>query len=231
MRYSHELGAICPNNNCCFGPNYEPDGLGADACGFGSRKHPTGAISIEPRTPQNEQAGCRCARVPPHQLPVRLAAFVQKRGRAAGAPECRRSSLAAHELGGCRRLSQKAPQFTPTMALMWVRPPPLNSGGSNFEVGSRNLNSFESLNSGAFNSGASELGRFLYAIPPEAQALDKALFHTLFTIVQGTYLDLITDITGEHARYTFAIVAMWRHGELGSSRLGAESPPGAPKKL
>ena len=119
-------------------------------------------LSREP--PKNEQADCRCARVPPHQLPVRLAAFVQKRGRAAGAPECRRSSLVAHELGGCRRLSQKAPQFTPTMALMWVRPPPLNSGGSNFEVGSRNLNSFESLNSGAFNSGASELGRFLYAI-------------------------------------------------------------------
>ena len=46
-----------------------------------------------------------------------------------------------------------------------------------------------------------------YDLSPEAQALDKALFHTLFTIVQGTYLDLITDLYGEHARYTFAIVA------------------------
>ncbi len=56
-----------------------------------------------------------------------------------------------------------------------------------------------------------------YDLSPDSQALDKALFHTLFTIVQGTYLDLITDLYGEHARYTFAIIAMWRHGELGSS--------------
>ncbi len=56
-----------------------------------------------------------------------------------------------------------------------------------------------------------------YDLSPDAQALDKALFHTLFTIVQGTYLDLITDLYGESARYTFAIIAMWRHGELGSS--------------
>ena len=34
--------------------------------------------------------------------------------------------------------------------------------------------------------------KFYYDLSPEAQALDKALFHTLFTIVQGTYLDLIT---------------------------------------
>ena len=51
----------------------------------------------------------------------------------------------------------------------------------------------------------------------DSMALDKTLFHTLFTIVQGPYLDLITDLTGDNARYTFAIVAMWRHGELGSS--------------
>ena len=56
-----------------------------------------------------------------------------------------------------------------------------------------------------------------YDLSPEAQALDKALFQTLFTIVQGSYLDLITDLNGENARYTFAIIAMWRHGELGSS--------------
>ena len=54
-------------------------------------------------------------------------------------------------------------------------------------------------------------------LSPESQALDKALFQTLFTIVQGSYLDLITDLNGENARYTFAIIAMWRHGELGSS--------------
>ena len=63
----------------------------------------------------------------------------------------------------------------------------------------------------------SEYPKAYYELSPESQALDKALFHTLFTIVQGSYLDLITDLTGENARYTFAIVAMWRHGELGSS--------------
>ena len=63
----------------------------------------------------------------------------------------------------------------------------------------------------------SEYPKAYYQLSPESQALDKALFHTLFTIVQGSYLDLITDLTGENARYTFAIVAMWRHGELGSS--------------
>ncbi len=52
-----------------------------------------------------------------------------------------------------------------------------------------------------------------YELTTESQALDKALFQTLFTIVQGSYLDLITDLTGENARYTFAIIAMWRHGE------------------
>ena len=56
-----------------------------------------------------------------------------------------------------------------------------------------------------------------YEIPELSQELDSALFHTLFTIVQGSYLDIITDLTGDYARYTFAVVAMWRHGELGSS--------------
>ena len=63
----------------------------------------------------------------------------------------------------------------------------------------------------------SEYPKAYYQLSSESQALDKALFHTLFTIVQGSYLDLITDLTGENARYTFAIIAMWRHGELGSS--------------
>ena len=67
------------------------------------------------------------------------------------------------------------------------------------------------------NNDPSEHPKAYYQLSPESQALDKALFHTLFTIVQGSYLDLITDLTGENARYTFAIVAMWRHGELGSS--------------
>ena len=59
--------------------------------------------------------------------------------------------------------------------------------------------------------------KFYHEVSAPAQALDKALFHTPFTIIQGKYLDLLTDLTGENARYTFAIIAMWRHGELGSS--------------
>ena len=65
--------------------------------------------------------------------------------------------------------------------------------------------------------GSAENPEAYYQLHPDSMALDKMLFHTLFTIVQGPYLDLITDLTGDNARYTFAIVAMWRHGELGSS--------------
>ena len=46
--------------------------------------------------------------------------------------------------------------------------------------------------------------------------LDKGLFNTLFTIIEGTYLHLIEDLTGEYARYTFAIIALWKHASLGS---------------
>ena len=38
--------------------------------------------------------------------------------------------------------------------------------------------------------------------------LDKGLFNTLFTIIEGTYLHLIEDLTGKHACYTFAIIAL-----------------------
>ena len=46
--------------------------------------------------------------------------------------------------------------------------------------------------------------------------LDKGLFNTLFTIIEGTYLHLIEDLTSEYARYTFAIIALWKHASLGS---------------
>ena len=54
----------------------------------------------------------------------------------------------------------------------------------------------------------SEHRKAYYQLSPESQALDKALFHMLFMIVQGSYLDLITS---ENARYTmsFTIIAMW----------------------
>ena len=38
--------------------------------------------------------------------------------------------------------------------------------------------------------------------------LDKHLFHVLFTIVKGSMLSLIADLTGDYARYTFAVITM-----------------------
>ena len=51
-------------------------------------------------------------------------------------------------------------------------------------------------------------------LPEEAVQLDKTLFYTLMTIVRGSYLLLISDLTGEYARYTFAIIALWNHANL-----------------
>ena len=51
----------------------------------------------------------------------------------------------------------------------------------------------------------------------ESQELDQHLFHTLLTIVKGTFLLLITDLTGDYARYTFAIIALWRHANMSAS--------------
>ena len=51
-------------------------------------------------------------------------------------------------------------------------------------------------------------------LPEEAMAilcLDKALFNIITTIVKGSYLSLCIDLTGENARYTFAIIAMYKH--------------------
>ena len=50
----------------------------------------------------------------------------------------------------------------------------------------------------------------------ESVELDVLLFHTLFTIVKGNYLALITDLNGDYGRYTFAIIAMWKHASLQS---------------
>ena len=47
-----------------------------------------------------------------------------------------------------------------------------------------------------------------YELDEASKTLDSALFHTLFTIVQGPYLDLITDLMDQCARYSFPIIAM-----------------------
>jgi len=57
-----------------------------------------------------------------------------------------------------------------------------------------------------------------YADLSEAsQALDRTLFFTISTMVKGSFLSLIQDLKGKNARYTFAIIALWKHAELGSS--------------
>ena len=48
-------------------------------------------------------------------------------------------------------------------------------------------------------------------------SLDKALFNIITTIVKGSYLSLCIDLTGENARYTFAIIAMYKHAALTAS--------------
>ena len=47
--------------------------------------------------------------------------------------------------------------------------------------------------------------------------LDKALFSTLRTIIKGQYLQCLSGLEGEYGRYTFAIIALWRHASLNSS--------------
>jgi hypothetical protein len=54
-------------------------------------------------------------------------------------------------------------------------------------------------------------------LPEEAMSLDKALFNIITTIVKGSYLSLCIDLTGENARYTFAIIAMYKHAALTAS--------------
>ena len=60
-------------------------------------------------------------------------------------------------------------------------------------------------------------------LPAEAMYLDKILFNMLQTIVKGDYLDVISNLTGNNARYTFAIIALWKHAALedSSRRLAA----------
>ena len=57
------------------------------------------------------------------------------------------------------------------------------------------------------------------SLPVTARQLDKALFHTLLTSVRGTMRDVLTPLRGMDARYTFGVIAMWKHmGFAASSR-------------
>ena len=68
-------------------------------------------------------------------------------------------------------------------------------------------------------SALDSITRKYSSLPQEAQDLDVILFNTLYTIVKGTMKDVIGDLHGPDARYTFAVCAMWQHmGYSASSR-------------
>ena len=50
-----------------------------------------------------------------------------------------------------------------------------------------------------------------------SQQLDKTLFLNISSMLKGHMLSLLQELTGKNARYTFAIIALWRHAELGPS--------------
>ena len=57
-------------------------------------------------------------------------------------------------------------------------------------------------------------------VHPDAQLLDRQLFRTLKTIVTGSLLSIIsqlTGVTGQYACYTSDIIAIWQHHRLSSA--------------
>ena len=54
-------------------------------------------------------------------------------------------------------------------------------------------------------------------LQPDAQRLDRQLFQTLQTIVKGNLVSVISQLTGQHACYTFSIIAIWRNHRLSSA--------------
>ena len=57
------------------------------------------------------------------------------------------------------------------------------------------------------------------SLPISARQLDKALYHTLLTSVRGAMRDVLAPLRGNDARYTFGVIAMWKHmGFAASSR-------------
>ena len=51
----------------------------------------------------------------------------------------------------------------------------------------------------------------------ESRDLDIMLYTALVTVVTGPMLEVIQGLQGVNARYTFAIIAMWEHAQLGAS--------------
>ena len=55
------------------------------------------------------------------------------------------------------------------------------------------------------------------SLGPKAQLLDRRLFQTLITVVRGPSLQLLLALKGDAQRYTYWIIALWKHAELGGS--------------
>ena len=54
-------------------------------------------------------------------------------------------------------------------------------------------------------------------LPEESILLDKRLHSTLLTVVKGVYFDIIANLQGNDARYSYAIIALWKHAALDDS--------------
>ena len=54
------------------------------------------------------------------------------------------------------------------------------------------------------------------SLGPEARLLDRRLFQTLITVVRGSSLQLLLALKGDAQRYTYVIIALWKHAELGA---------------
>ena len=55
------------------------------------------------------------------------------------------------------------------------------------------------------------------SLSPKARLLDRRLIQALITVVRGPSLQLLLALKGDAQRYTYGIVALWKHAELGAS--------------
>ena len=96
-------------------------------------------------------------------------------------------------------------------------PEPQAQGSPSAQASSAEVGDDASLLSDFASQGQAATSVKYSSLSEEAIRLDKSLFHVLFTIISGTYLVVISDLTGHFARYTCAITALWKHNDLSSS--------------
>ena len=57
----------------------------------------------------------------------------------------------------------------------------------------------------------------------ESKTLDVRLFHTIVVIIEGPLRDVVTDLKGKYSRYSYAMIALWRHSEICANRRKVEA--------